>query len=183
MLMKRKMLAICLIAAALSLLSAGTMAYFTTQAQAANVITAGNISFEIHEKTSTGADYPEEPMIILPGDEISKIVTVENTGDHPMYLRVAVGCTVSDRELTAEGCTHLDINTDDWTEQDGYYYYNRALEVGETTQPLFTAVCIDGMQVDNAYLGKVFAVDVDAFAVQSENNGDSPLTALGWPEA
>ncbi len=180
--MKRKLITVSLIAVILSLLSVGTVAYFTTQGRAANVITTGSLEFVIHEKTATGEDFPKDGIVIMPGDEISKVVTIENVGGHPMYLRVALEQSVNDAALTAGGCIRLDINTEHWTYRDGYYYYNQALQAGGTTEPLYTTVFIDGKNVGNAYLGKVFALDISAYAVQSENNGATPFDALGWPE-
>lgn len=180
--MKRKLIVISLIVTLLSLLSIGTVAYFTTVGQATNVITMGSLEFVIHEKTASGEDYPAESVVVMPGDVISKIVTVENVSGHPMYLRVALECLVNDKNLTANDCISMDINTKDWTFRGGYYYYNTAVNAGETTKPLFTKVFIDGKNVDNDYLGKVFALDISAYAVQSENNGQTPFDALGWPE-
>lgn len=180
--MKRKLITVSLIIAVLSLLSMGTVAYFTATGQVTGIITAGDLEFVIHEKTASGEKFPSECVVIMPGDTVSKIVTVENVGGHPMYLRVKVTSSVNDEMLTTEGCISMDINTRDWSLRDGYYYYNCPLEAGKTTAPLFTEVYIDGKNVDNDYLGKVFALDVSAYAVQSENNGETPFVALGWPE-
>ncbi len=181
--MKRKILLICLVTALLSLASAGTYAYYTASATATNVITSGGLSFELRETTADGSEYPSEPLVILPGDVVSKIVTVENTGSHPMYLRVRLTPEVNDASLSADDCIALDINTSSWTFRDGYYYYNTALDAKQTTEPLFTQVNFIGEEVTNAYLGKLFSLDVAVFAVQSEHNGAGPLSAQGWPES
>ena len=180
--MKRRILLLCLIIALLSMVSLGTYAYYTTTQQTKNVITTGGIRFELLETGADGAAFPSAPMVILPGDVVSKTVRVENTGTHPMYLRIRLTPGVNDPALTADNCISLDINESDWTFADGYYYYNTALTPGETTTPLFTQVTFEGREVTNAYLGKTFSLDVAAFAVQSEHNGDNPLEAQGWPE-
>ena len=180
--MKRRILLLCLIVALLSMISLGTYAYYTTTQQTRNVITTGGIRFELLETGADGAAFPSEPMVILPGDVVSKTVRVENTGGHPMYLRIQLTPGVNDPALTADHCIDLDINESDWTYADGYYYYNTALEPGDTTSPLFTQVTFIGREVTNAYLGKTFSLDVAAFAVQSEHNGTDPLAAQGWPE-
>ena len=74
----------------------------------------------------------------------------------------------------------IDINTEDWTYQDGYYYYNEVLAPEAETKPLFTEVVIDGKSVDNKYIGATFVLDVDGSIVQSENNADTVLEAVGW---
>lgn len=181
--MKRKIVLLCLAAVLLSMASVGTYAYYTTSATATNVITSGGIDIILHEATAEGNPYPSEPVTILPGDVVSKIVTVENTGGHPAYLRIKLTPGINDSELTAADCIRLDINEKNWTKSGNYYYYNTALTPGSTTEPIFTQVTFIGEKVTNAYLGKMFSLDVEVFAVQSEHNGASPLEAQGWPEA
>lgn len=180
--MKRRILILFLILAILSLASAGTYAYYITLQPARNVVTTGGIRFELQETREDGTAFPDAPVVIMPGDVASKIVTVENTGNHPMYLRIKLTPAVVNSDLPADNCMDLDINQLDWTFSEGYYYYNTALEPGKTTSPLFTEVTFLGDQIDNAYLGKLFSLDVAAFAVQSEHNGADPLQAQGWPE-
>ena len=74
----------------------------------------------------------------------------------------------------------LNFNDTDWTYSDGYYYYNRPLEPGKTTEPLFTTVTFDPL-MGNEYQNATAHVKVIAYAVQSANNGDSPQAAKGWP--
>lgn len=180
--MKKKLSIIFGIIAILAVISVGTLAYFTSEQNAENVISAGNIKLEIHEKTASGEDFPEEGIIVMPGDTVSKIVTVENTGDHPLYLRVKLTEGVSDEALTEDDCLDININRSCWLEKDGYYYYYRALQSGETTEQLFSEVYFDLYNIDNKYLGKYFTLNVAASAVQSENNGSDVLNAMGWPE-
>lgn len=179
--MKKKLTIIAIIVALLAILSIGTYAYFSTEQNAHNVITAGNVNLEIHEKTASGEDFPKEGIVVMPGDTVSKIVTVENTGDHPLYLRVKLTEGVSDEALTTDDCLSIDINRSCWLEKDGYYYYYRALGAGETTEQLFSEVYFDLYSIDNKYLGKQFTLNVAASAVQSENNGTDVLSAVGWP--
>lgn len=180
--MKKKLSIVFGIIAILAIISVGTLAYFTSEQNAENVISAGNIKLEIHEKTASGEDFPKEGIIVMPGDTVSKIVTVENTGDHPLYLRVKLTEGVSDEALTTDDCLDININRSCWLEKDGYYYYYRALQSGETTEQLFSEVYFDLYNIDNKYLGKHFTLNVAASAVQSENNGSDVLNAMGWPE-
>lgn len=180
--MKRKLILLCLVAALLSVASVGTYAYYTQAATATNVVTTGGVDIELHETTAEGRPYPSEPVTIMPGDVVGKVVTVENTGEHPAYLRIKLTPGVNDRMLTAADCIRLDINEENWTQSGGYYYYNAVLMPGSTTEPLFTQVTFIGEKVTNAYLGKMFSLDVAVFAVQSEHNGATPLEAQGWPE-
>ena len=180
--MKRKLLIIFGIVAILAVLSAGTIAYFTAETTAKNVISTGNVQMVVHETTASGAEFPKEGVVIMPGDTVSKIVTVENTGNQPFYLRIRLTQAVNDEKLTADGCLNIQINRTYWLEKDGYYYYYRALNAGEKTEPLFSEVNFDLFGIDNRYIGKNFTLDVDASAVQSKNNGGDVLNAIGWPE-
>ena len=122
---------------------------------------------------------------VMPGAEVSKVVEVENTGDKDAYVRIRL-----DKELTlmedAAGETDLsliglNIDTENWTEKDGWYYYGRVLKTGETTEPLFTSVAFSKDMGDVYQNGRV-KIAVHASAVQADNNGDSAREAAGWPE-
>ncbi len=179
--MKRRLLVIFSVIAILALLGTGSLAYYTAQGTASNIITTGNVQLRIVETSSDGSAFPAEGVTIMPGDTVSKILQVENTGGSGMYLRVQLHSYVEGSQLSAEGCMEIDIDTQYWTLKDGWYYYNSAIEPGEMTQPLFTGVHFNGDAVDNKYLGKVFALDVSAHAVQSANNGETVWQAAGWP--
>ncbi len=189
--MKRKLAAVFGSIAVLALSSTGTLAYFTAEAEADSVITAGNLDLKLHDRTVYGELLPAGSMQVIPGQTIEKSVTVENTGGHPMYLRVKIVTGVTDAQgredalsPTAKECLKIDVNEESWTyrEDDGYYYYLDVLEAGETTPELFTEVVVDGPKVDNAYLGKNFTLNVSAYGVQSEHNGATVWDAFGWPE-
>ena len=180
--MKRKILLFCVAALLVALASAGTYSNSVYTKTSTNVITASSVDVTLHEKTASGEAYPSEPVVIMPGDVVSKRVTVENTGNNPAFLRIKLTPGVNDTSLSAADCIHVDINRTDWTLQDGYYYYNKILQPGQTTPVLFTQVTFVGDKVTNEYLGKMFSLDVAVQAVQSEHNGNEPLEALGWPE-
>lgn len=180
--MRRRLLAICLIATLVALLAVGTYANYTHIGTAVNVITTPGIDLVLNEKMDNGEDFPAEGVNIMPGDIVSKIVTLSNEGTAPCFVRIALEKSVNDDLLSADGCLEMDINTTDWTYSDGYYYYNSILGPDETTTPLFTQVTIVGEAVSNDYMNKELKLDVKAYAVQSDNNGASALEASGWPE-
>ena len=119
--MKKKILLLCLILALLSMASAGTYAYYNKSVIATNTVTTGSVDMIIHETGADGAPYPTDPVVILPGDVVSKVVKVENSGNQPMYLRVKLTPGVNDPALSAQDCIRMDINHTDWTARDGYY--------------------------------------------------------------
>lgn len=184
--MKKKFFVCALIAICLSAAAYGTLAYFTYEDTATNVITAGNIEIDLEElaEGENGEKVPFEDVVgVVPGDEVSKIVQVKNTGANAAWVRVSVDAAIELAE-GVEGEPDLslltyDLNTAKWTEKDGYYYYNEALEAGKTTEPLFTKVIFD-TKMGNLYQNSVAVIDVDAQAVQVANNGTSALDAAGW---
>lgn len=185
---KTKILVLALAVALVAVCAVGTAAFFTDRGTATNVITTGGVDIELLETAvKDGEIVPFEDVSgVMPGDAISKIVEVKNTGKSDAYVRISVEKAIT----LAEGLegqvdlslVKLDINTGKWTEADGYYYYNEALKPGETTAPLFTTVTFDG-QMDNLYQNCTTTVSVAAQATQVANNGTSALTAAGWPEA
>lgn len=179
---KSKLLLIALAAILATVLTQPTLAYYTIIGNATNVVTSGNIALKIHEKTADGSDFPAEGVYIIPGDIVSKQVSVENVCDHPFYLRVKLVSGSTNTALSAEDCLKLDIDTKNWTYLDGFYYYNQILQPGETTPTLFTEVEIVGSKVDTTHIGSTLSLTVNAYAVQSENNpAEHPWDAAGWP--
>ncbi len=179
---RSKLLLIALAAILVTVLTQPTLAFYTTVGTATNVVTSGNIQLKIHEKTASGEDFPAEGVYVIPGDIVSKQVSVENISTHPFYLRVKLVGGATNEALTPDDCMKLDLNTQNWTEKDGYYYYNQILQPGEITPALFTQVEIVGSKVDQTHIGSTLRLTVNAYAVQSENNpAEYPWSASGWP--
>ena len=182
---KMKIFVIALAAMLLTLMSQVTLAYYSTVGKATNVVTSGNIQFMIHEMTDQGTEFPEEGVYIVPGDIVSKKVSIESDCDHPFYLRVKIVYGVNSQELSAEDCFKLNINEKYWQLHDGWYYYTGIVSPGEMTPNVFSHVEIVGSKVDNSYIGKTLTLTVNAQAVQSENNpisNGNTYTASGWPK-
>ena len=64
--MKRKILCLSVFAIMLAILAAGTIAYFTAEGRAHNVITTGSINITVVEQqkgeNGTTVEYPKEPI-------------------------------------------------------------------------------------------------------------------------
>ncbi len=182
---KLKIFVVALAAAMMAFVSTSTLAFYSTVGKATNVVTSGNIQFIIHEKTDQGTEFPREGVYIVPGDVVSKQVSIESDCQHPFYLRVKVVYGVDSQELSAEDCFKLNINEEHWALQDGWYYYKGIVEPGQTTPNVFSHVEIVGSKMHNSYLGKTLQLTVVAQAVQSENNpitDGNTYTASGWPK-
>ena len=181
---KIKIFIASLVATIMALINTSTLAYYSTVGKATNVVTSGNIQFIIHETTDQGKEFPKEGVYIVPGDIVSKKVSIESDCEHPFYLRVKMVYDVNSKELTAEDCFKLNIDEEHWVLHDGWYYYTGIVNPGETTPNVFSHVEIVGSKVDNSYLGKTLTLTVKAQAVQSENNplnDGNTYTASGWP--
>ena len=106
---KLKLITVALVAIALTFLGQGTLAFYQSVGKATNVVTSGNIRFKIHEMTDAGTEFPEEGVYIVPGDIVSKKVSIESDCEHPFYLRLNVlfskefvlkACGVSSKKLS-----------------------------------------------------------------------------------
>lgn len=180
---KLRMLLIAIAAVLVTFFSQPTLAYYSTTGKTTNVVTSGDIQLVIHEKTADGSNFPEEGVYVIPGDVVGKRVTVENTCNHPFYLRVKLVRSSDNQEIIPGEAFKLDLNTTDWfLSEDGYLYYNTILQPGEVTKPVFTQVEIVGSQLDQFDVGTTLSLTVSAQAVQSEHNpAEYPWDASGWP--
>ena len=117
---------------------------------------------------------------------MSKIVEVKNIGGQTAYIRVAVDKEIrlaAGVEGTPDtGLIAYDLNTEYWTDKDGWYYYNAPLNAGDTTEPLFTTVTFE-KSMSNLYQNSSAVIRVTAQATQTAHNGDTAMEAAGWPDA
>ena len=182
--MKRKVLILSVLAILVAILAANTLAYFTADTKAHNVITSGGVSIKLNEWANEArTEKFEDKTGVMPGAEVTKIVEVENVGTGTAWVRVQVVLDVyaeGGKEQLPPDPVTLDFNETDWTYQDGYYYYNKPLAPGASTEPLFTTVSFDE-QMGNEYQNAKAKIDITAIAVQSANNGETVLEATGWP--
>ena len=181
--MKRKLLILSVLVICVATLAAGTLAYFTSEGTAHNVITTGGVDITLQEWADEGKKTPFEDLTgIMPGMTVTKIAEIKNTGVSEAWVRVKVEKNI---RLAGEGevnpdLVELALDTANWTEKDGYYYYNKALKPGEVTAPVFSAVTFNA-SMGNEYQNATATVDVYAQAVQTANNGETALNAQGWP--
>lgn len=183
--MKRKLLILSALAICIAMLVTGTLAYFTAEGKAHNVITTGGVEIAVQEWADEEKTKPFEDLTgIMPGMTVTKIAEIKNTGASDAWVRVKVEKSIKlQGEGTPDtGLVELTLNTTDWTEKDGYYYYKEALKPGEVTAPIFTAVTFKP-DMGNEYQNATATVDVTAQAVQTANNGDAVMNAQGWPKA
>ena len=191
--MKKKIIFIAVIAICLSLAAGGTAAYFTAEDTARNVITSDGIDIDLEEwqETPNGRiPYPDQPIDVMPGSTVSKIVFVTNL-DATAWVRMRYTVVMQDAggeqmQLSDEALSKLVIiepDAENWIEKDGWWYYTAPLATNEQTKPLFTQVRFAGAEMGNEYQRCKVTVDVTAQAVQCVNNAQTVLDAAGWPDS
>lgn len=184
-------LAICLL---LIFAVSGTMAFFTKEETATNVVTTGKIDISLLEIMVNPETGKEETVSggfsvsgVMPGQAVTKKVFVKNEQyAQDAWIRINITKAVTLRN-GAEGkrdILEIEFNTADWTEreEDGiiWYYYNKPLGKDEQTTPLMEAVTFSA-QAGNEYQNSQAEIFVYAQAVQVKNNGTTALDATGWP--
>ena len=123
-----------------------------------NVFTIGKNVSEITE------EWTPPNRELRPGETCKKVVRVSNTGTVPCYVRVFAEITEQDTRDSID----VDYNTDSWTKHDdGYYYYNKAINPGEKTEPLLTRLKVKGTESVGRSVGS-FAMICYEETVQSE---------------
>ena len=192
--MKKKILALAVIAMLTSVIASGTLAYYTAEERAHNVITSGGVGIELVEKTkdANGAevDFPKEGISsVMPGTSVSKIVKVQNDGASEAWIRVQIEASLKDVDGSDLPLTFGENDTramdyeilDEWIDgEDGYYYYKKPVAAGEYTDILFEEVKFDAA-MGNEYQNSTANIIISAQAVQTANNGNSVMEAKGWP--
>lgn len=168
--MKKKILALCLvIALAATAVIGGTLAYFTDTERADNVFTVGNVDITLTEPNWTASGSVDAPQA-YPGEALAKDPTVTNAGANPCFVRIKVeGWEVlgANNKITYR-TDYVDGKLgDNWVlHTDGYFYYNKVLEVGAVTDALFDQIVIP-TSVTNGFDGSYDLV-VNAEAVQAQ---------------
>lgn len=164
------------------LISGGTLANRTTKGEVINKISSSSVSVKLINKLSDGSDMPEAFYSILPNTVIDNVVSAKNTGKEPEYIRISLTPKMVDKDGTdlKTDSVYFQINSENWTYKDGFYYYNNILNIGETAPSLYDSILF-GPQIGNDYRFATFSVDINVDAVQSVNNY-SPLEAQGWEE-
>jgi hypothetical protein len=157
--MKKKKLIIAIVAslAVIAALATATFfAIFKDDQRAETSLQTGKIDVQLIESFK-GSNGEEEEGTDPDGyglENATKIITGENTGTQPAYVRVKIFPQIE--SCDADGAWSIfggiptnyvtyDQDDTDWVDGgDGYYYYTKILPVGETTSPItITNLSID----------------------------------------
>ena len=168
---KRKILALASAVCMVAILAiGGTLAYFTSTKEATNTFTVGNVDITLTEPKWEGSGSQDAPEV-YPGEPLAKDPTVKNTGANPCFVRIKVtglDCLAPAGNITYRTDYVNEKIGDNWElHTDGYFYYNKVLEVGATTDALFDQIVIP-TNLTNGDAEKEFNVVVTAEAVQAQ---------------
>lgn len=193
--MKKKTILIAALVICLAIAATGTLAYYTAERKAHNVITSGGVNIEVVEKTTgedgTLVDFPKDGIKgVMPGSSVTKIVRIDNKGSSEAWVRVKVdskivgadgkelSLVIGENERPVIKYTVLE----GWIKgDDGYWYYNKPVAPGGQTAELFKSVDFDSA-MGNEYQNCTANIVISAQAVQTANNGETVMEATGWPE-
>lgn len=152
-----------------------TYAYLIASDSEVNQFTVGENTIEVVEEY-------EPPEKLIPGMKIKKAPRVENTGNLPCFVRMKAVFSDSAAE---KFCEPLEIGVDwDYEAKDGYYYYKKILQPGESTQPLFEWVVIKSMKDDDTSYTEKEMVDFDiliyAESLEQGEYGENYYKTAWW---
>lgn len=169
--MKKKLVAMCMVVCLSAIaIVGGTLAYFTDEEDAKNTFTVGNVDITLTEPNWAGSGSQDAPEV-YPGEPLAKDPTVTNVGANPCFVRIKVeglNCLSPAGLITYRTDYVTDKLGDNWIKDtDGYFYYNKVLEVGATTDALFDQIVIP-TGLENGDADTKFNVVVTAEAVQAQ---------------
>lgn len=179
--MKRNILIGLLVLTLAAFLAAGgTTAWFSAKAgPVTNYLTAGTVDIEVIEDYTPVTGWQ-------PGETKDKEVSVEAIGSKRVYVRVAltpVWGYVDDNDvfhpepsLPIDNVT-LNLNSQDWVYQDGWYYYTKILSNNQKTSTLLNSVTL-AEDTDPRYQGKALQILVNAEAVQASHEAYKDVWGL-----
>ena len=174
--MKKKILYIAAILLCMSIVTGGTLAYYTASDTARNVIATGGVKVQVVEQqlvNGTLQPYPNQPIKLMPATAVSKIVSIRSDYQ-AAWVRANYAVTVYDpqgkkMDIPAEELNRVIViepDTANWTLKDGWWYCKSAVASREMTKPLFEEVAFSGPDMDNKYQACTVTVDITAQAVQ-----------------
>lgn len=142
----------------------GTLAYLITQtAPVTNTFTPAHVTSEVNEPGWED------------GNTVKSNVSITNTGNVSAYIRAAIVITWKDKDGYTTMPTvpvlgqdyELEINANDWSQSDGYYYYKDKVAAGGSTTNLIIKCESKGTYTD----GRSLCVEVIGSAIQAEGMG------------
>ena len=168
---KKKLLTMVLALVLIGAVGVGaTLAYFTDNDSATNVVTMGHVDVELTEPSFDTEDGEADNTIsdVTPGQVIAKDPTITLDAESlDAYVRVKLTVEGLDDNAAAAVLGALDIQ-EGWTLVGDYYYYADKLTQENKSATLFTKVTIP-YEWNNDYAEAEFTIDVAVEAIQADN--------------
>ena len=142
--MKNRKSLIAIVAVLLVVVIGATFAYFTSSATFNNQFNLGNYNITTQEVFTSPDNWS-------PGDTTPKTLTATNNGTIDAAVRVSYTEEWTDDNGDSVDSSNVPIDAviinfkspSDWTESNGYYYYNYILKAGDTTSSLIESVALN----------------------------------------
>lgn len=161
-----------------------TYTYFVMEEDTNSVVTFGNLKLKLIEKTLSGSEYVDvnDNIDITNTKKLSRLIRVKNVGNNSFYVRLKLNFIgqKGNNKFNANNLISLNID-DNWEYKDGYYYYKKEVKPKEESSNLMEEIIFDNKKILKNYQGSSFRLEVNAEAVQSENNSSNVMEATGWP--
>lgn len=182
--LKRTIIALVAVVLLLVVAAGSTLAYLVIQTPSVNnTFTAAQVSCAVVED---GTPYTGSTRSVSNKSD----VTIRNTSSVPAYIRVAIvvtwkaenGHVYAAKPIINQDYT-LSLNTEDWTENGGYYYYKQAVAGNSDTTNLINSAA----QIGENWIGTdntEYSVSIEILteAIQADGMGaTSPQDA--WVKA
>ena len=150
---KKKIIPIVIACAVVLITGVSTaFAWLFAGAQKTNEITAGDQSIVISEN-----NFSVVPNDIIDNPIINKDPVITNNGNTPCYIRAYVGCNSFNTEIKPF------VDKDEWTFEDGYYYYKNLVNQGESVT-FFRQIefVFDGTSLNDSFDVFIYAESVES---------------------
>lgn len=142
--MKKKIISIALVVAMIAIIAAGSFAYFTDNEVKNNEFTVGKVDITLTEPNWDKTGYVDADTVYA-GEPLAKDPTVTvDEKSNPCFVRVKVDGLdqFGDKGKITYRTDYVTGKLgENWVDgNDGYFYYTKVLEAGQTTDALFDQV-------------------------------------------
>jgi predicted ribosomally synthesized peptide with SipW-like signal peptide len=150
----------------------GTYAWFTSTQSSQTEFTTGTVAIALENTLSA-------PLKTLPGENVPGNISINNTSNINVYLRIKLSIDESGEGFYQGDDTFDDIFTltvgEEWTKIGDWYYYEGPLAPATDLENIITTFSLSG-DMSNDYQNKSFILKLDAEAIQ----GNAPAVTALW---
>ena len=184
---KKKIIVFALLTICLTTLPI-SFALITKEIEVGNIITFGNIKMKVIQTTYEDNQEKEikdqETFNITTNNNFNRNIKIENIGKNPMFVRVKINVSSKDKEnnnINIDEYMIINQKDNNWIKKDNWYYYKKEIKPKETSKNLELDILFDINNITKNYKDIKIDYEVITEALQSENNSENVLEAVGWP--